>query len=147
MTTALARYLIIAALSLTVSVATAATAGAQSLPDGSYRRTCTQIHWAGTTLVAQCRTADGRMIATGLPSANNCAGDIGNNNGQLQCTYQGGAQSPGSSPVPGGQPAPSQGYTPPNYGYGQPPPSPGYGYGQPPQYGDPPPAGPWYGPR
>ena len=142
-----ARYLTIAALSLIVSGANAVTAGAQSLPDGTYRRTCTQIHWTGTTLVAQCRTADGRMIATGLPNANKCAGDIGNNNGQLQCTYQGGAQSPGSSPVPQGQPAPSQGYTQPNYGYGQPPPPPGYGYGQPPQYGYPPPAGPGYGPR
>ena len=129
---------------------TAAGARAQALPGGSYQRTCKQIHWAGTTLVAECLTADGRYIGTGLPNANKCSGDIGNNNGRLQCTYVGGAQSPGSSPVPPGQPAPSQGYGGPGYGgpgYG----GPGYGgpgYGAPgyggPNYGPPPAQG--YGP-
>jgi hypothetical protein len=134
----------------------AASAWAQGLPPGSYQRTCRQIHWAGTTLVAECLAADGRYTGTGLPNANRCSGDIGNNNGQLQCTYAGGAQSPGSSPVPRGQPAPEPGGGAPGYGapgYG----APGYGgpgngapsYGGGPGYGAPryaaPPA-PGYGP-
>jgi len=121
------------------------SAQAQGLPGGSYQRTCKQIHWAGTTLVGECLTADGRYTGTGLPNANKCAGDIGNNNGRLQCTYAGGALSPGASPVPQGQPAPAQGYGGPGYG--------GQGYGGPgygaPGYGAPgygPPSAPGYGP-
>jgi hypothetical protein len=97
----------------------AGTASAQGLPGGSYQRTCTQVHWAGTTLVAECRRNDGKFTGTGLPNANKCSGDIGNNNGQLQCTYAGGGQSPGSSPTPRGQ----QNYGSHNQGYG------GQGYG------------------
>jgi hypothetical protein len=115
-------------------------AQAQALPGGTYQRTCSQIHWSGTTLVAECRKADGKMTGTGLPDANKCRGDVGNNNGQLQCTYADGKQSPGSSPVPQGQPAPSQGYERPGYGYGQP----GYGNAQP-GYGNAQPSGPGYG--
>jgi hypothetical protein len=128
-----------------------ASVQAQGLPGGSYQRTCKQIHWAGTTLVGECLTADGRYTGTGLPNAHKCAGDIGNNNGRLQCTYAGGALSPGASPVPQGQPAPAQGYGQPGYGYGQPGygySQPGYGYGQPsgPGYGYSPPPGSGYGP-
>jgi len=132
-----ARWLIFTALIFGAGLAGANIAEAQAIPGGSYQHSCTDIHWAGTTLVAECRRADGQMKGTGLPNANKCAGDIGNNNGQLQCTYHNGAQSPGSSPVPRGQPAP------PNYGpgpgYGPPPgqgygPPPGQGYGRPPGY-------------
>jgi hypothetical protein len=139
------------AFALGASALGAASAQAQALPGGSYQRSCKQIHWAGTTLVAECLAADGRYTGTGLPNANRCSGDIGNNNGRLQCTYAGGAQSPGSSPVPQGQPAPSQGYAQPGYGYGQPgyggqPSGPGYGYGPPPAPGYGAPAAPNYPP-
>ena len=117
-----ARWLVFAALVVGVALAGAETAKAQAIPGGSYQRSCTGVHWAGTTLVAECRRADRRMTGTGLPNANKCAGDIGNNNGQLQCTYRNGTQSPGSSPAPRGQPAP------PNYGQ-----RPGPGYGAPPE--------------
>jgi hypothetical protein len=140
------------------------SAQAQALPGGSYQRTCNQIHWSGTNLVAECRTADGKLTGTGLPDANKCHGDIGNNNGRLQCTYADGKQSPGSSPVPQGQPSQDygqrqgygggqQGYGggQPGYGYNQPS-GPGYGYGSSPGpgYGQPPspnyPPSPGYAP-
>ncbi|HWB47764.1 MAG TPA: CVNH domain-containing protein [Stellaceae bacterium] len=115
------RSFVLAAAVAGLAAAGGGPARAQAIPPGSYQRSCTQIHWAGTTLVAECRRADGRMQGTGLPDANRCAGDIGNNNGRLQCTYAGGGQSPGSSPVPRGQPGPSQGYGPgPGPGYGGP---------------------------
>ncbi len=101
-------------------------ARAQAIPPGSYQRSCEQVHWVGTTLVAECRRADGRKTGTGLPNANRCVGDIGNNNGQLQCNYAGGGQSPGASPPRGG-PSPGPGYgSGPGYGG----PGPGYGGGQ-----------------
>jgi len=108
------------AFTLAAWVLAVAPAQAQALPGGSYQRTCKQIHWAGTTLVAECLSADGRYTGTGLPNANKCSGDIGNNNGRLQCTYVGGAPSPGyGGPGYGGP-----GYGGPGYG---PPPAPGYG--------------------
>jgi hypothetical protein len=71
----------------------------------------------GTTLTAVCRRAGGRGEQPTALNVARCVGDIGNNNGQLQCN--------------GGQPAaprpPRQGAAPgyPGPGY---PPSPGTGY-------------------
>ena len=48
----------------------------------------------GSTLSAVCRTVDGRERPTALNVAR-CVGDIGNNNGNLQCNYDGGAPQPG----------------------------------------------------
>ena len=143
MSTASLRPLIISALILVAGTFGGSVARAQALPQGSYQRSCEQLHWAGTTLVAECRRADGRMTGTGLPSANKCVGDIGNNNGQLQCNYAGGTASPGSRPAPqqpnygSGQPGygGQQGYGS-GSGYGQPGYGGGSGYGQP-GYGQP----------
>jgi hypothetical protein len=138
---ALTRPSAFAALFVVVLAVGATSAEAQALPSGSYQRSCEQIHWAGTTLVAECRKADGRPNGTGLPTANRCVGDIGNNNGQLQCNYASGAQSPSSSPAPRSpsQPSqPSQGYNPsqgngyPSQGYNPSPGAPNY---PPPGYG------------
>ena len=77
----------------------------------------------GTTLSAFCRSANGRAQQTAVDIAH-CVGDIGNNNGNLQCN--GGRAS---APLPG----PAPGYAGPGYagpGYA----SPGYagpGYGRP----------------
>ena len=103
MTIAPARHATRAALTLAITVWAAVAAQAQALPGGSYERSCKQIHWAGTTLVAECKTADGRYTGTGLPNANKCVGDVGNNDGRLQCNYAGGGQSPGASSTPRGQ--------------------------------------------
>jgi hypothetical protein len=139
------RPLVVAALILAASVIGGPVARAQALPQGSYQRSCEQIHWAGTTLVAECKRADGRKTGAGLPNANKCVGDIGNNNGQLQCNYAAGTPSQGGSqqqrpttqqqPNSGGQQnyGGQQGYGQPGYGgssgYGQPGYGSGSGYG------------------
>ncbi len=124
MTLALTRQLAFATLALGALTAVSATpARAQAFPSGSYQASCTQVHWAGTTLVAECQRRDGRMTGTGLANALKCGGDISNNNGQLQCNSAGAAQVP-RGPAPA---APGYGQTP---GYGGSP-----GYGQTPGYG------------
>jgi hypothetical protein len=128
----LARRLAVATLALSALAVAARSAEAQALPGGSYQQSCTQAHWAGTTLAAECRAADGKMRGTGLPNANRCVGDIGNNNGQLQCNYAPGTPAAPASPPRGPAPAPGNqpGYSAP--GYNPPPgPPPGPGYGQP----------------
>ena len=72
----------------------------------------------GPNLTALCRTMRGGQELTALNVAH-CVGDIGNNNGRLQCN--------GGQPVPPSQAqyAPGPGYPAPGYG---PPPS--YGEGQ-----------------
>jgi hypothetical protein len=138
MRTASARALAFAALFLGIQVFGGSSAKAQAFPNGSYQRSCTQIHWSGTTLVAECSKHNGGMTGTGLANAKRCAGDIANIDGQLQC-------SAGGAPPPSGPALPPSGYGqpqapdyPPPSGYGQPQ-APGYpppsGYGQPPAPG------------
>jgi len=59
-----------------------------SLPGGSYQQTCGNIGLNGRTLVATCRTMKGRMQRTSLANVDRCVGDIGNNNGQLNCNMR-----------------------------------------------------------
>lgn len=70
-------------------------AAAQGLPQGSYLGSCMGAALRGDTLVATCRRADGREQRTSLPDVRRCVGDIGNNNGNLQCNYGGGRAGPG----------------------------------------------------
>jgi hypothetical protein len=72
-------------------------AAAQGLPQGSYLRSCNGAALHGDTLVATCRRADGREQRSSLAEVRRCVGDIGNNNGNLQCNYGGGH----AGPVPG----------------------------------------------
>src|SRR6266446_8731260 len=81
------------------------------------------IRMQGTTLTAVCRRAGGRGEQLTALNVARCVGDIGNNNGQLQCN--GGrpaAPTPprqGAAPGylgPGYQPSPGTGYPPPGYG-------------------------------
>jgi hypothetical protein len=137
-----ARALAFAALFLGSQVFGGSSAKAQAFPPGSYQRSCTQIHWSGPTLVAECRKHDGGMTGTGLANAQRCASDIVNIDGQLQCSGSGTlpSRAPALPPSGYGQPQ-APGYPPPS-GYGQPsapgntPPS---GYGQPPAPGYAPP--------
>jgi hypothetical protein len=100
------------------------------VPQGSYLQSCRDIKMQGQTLAAVCRRGDGREQGSYLADANRCTGDIGNNNGTLQCSRGSGgpapaAPAPGYSPQRGQTPppvAPAPGYSPP---YGQAPP-PGY---------------------
>lgn len=70
-------------------------AAAQGLPHGSYLSSCMGAALRGDTLVATCRRADGREQRTSLADVRRCVGDIGNNNGNLQCNYGGGRAGPG----------------------------------------------------
>lgn len=100
------------------------SAYAQAPPAGSYQQSCSNIRMQGSTLTAICRTGDGRGVQTALGVAN-CVGDIGNNNGQLQCNGGQPSAYPGRGyPTQYGQ-APGPGYPP--SGYASPP---GYGQGQ-----------------
>jgi hypothetical protein len=83
-------------------------AQAQGVPPGSYRQSCSDARIEGGALVATCRTAHGAMQRTALPAVNRCAGDIGNNNGVLQCNtaggpMQGSVQGPARGAEPGGR--------------------------------------------
>jgi hypothetical protein len=62
-------------------------AHAQSMPQGSYRISCTDIRVEDRTLIAVCRIADGREQRTSLSDVNRCIGDIGNDNGALTCSH------------------------------------------------------------
>src|ERR1700746_2255497 len=101
----------------------------QAPPPGSYTQSCRDIRMQGTTLTAVWRRACGRGEQLTALNVAHCVGDIGNNNGQLQCN--------------GGQPAaplipPRQGAAPlyPAPGYTPPPVYPAPGYGPPPRYGE-----------
>lgn len=59
-------------------------------PRGSYRSTCDQIYVTpgrGRTLTlnARCQTRRGRLVDAVLPDYQACRGDIGNNDGRLEC--------------------------------------------------------------
>lgn len=55
-------------------------------PPGSYQQTCQDVHTDGTTLVASCQDAQGRLAASSaLPNFNQCRDTIQNINGHLRC--------------------------------------------------------------
>jgi hypothetical protein len=92
---------------------------AQGVPQGTYLQSCGNVGMQGDTLVASCRARAGGEQRAELRGVSRCVGDIGNNNGTLQCNYGSGGQRYGQAP-------PQQ----PGYGaqpYGQMPPQPGYG--------------------
>ena len=96
---------------LLAGIAWSPSTQAQWVPPGSYLQTCRDIAMRGDRLYAVCRTVDGRARRTELRWVRRCVGDIGNNNGMLQCSY-GDAQPPGRSY---GAPPPGYGYGPPRY--------------------------------
>jgi hypothetical protein len=106
------------------------SAYAQAVPPGSYQQSCRNIRMQGSTLSAVCRRANGRGDQPTALNVTHCAGDIGNNNGQLTCNGGQPAAAPAPPPRQGGAPGyPGPGY-PPQPGY------PGPGYGPPPRYGE-----------
>jgi hypothetical protein len=76
-------------------------AQAQGLPQGSYLNSCNGARVEGDTLVARCRTADGREERSALAGFPRCIGDIGNSNGSLACNMGGRAQAVPVGPGPG----------------------------------------------
>jgi hypothetical protein len=96
----------IAALLLAV-VAAPGPAAAQGLPPGSYLSSCTNVGVRGNVLVANCRRLAGGELRTTLTGYPRCVGDIGNNDGVLQCVFPGGGLARGQLVVePGYRPPP-----------------------------------------
>ena len=60
---------------------------AQSVSQGSYRTSCTDVRVEERTLTAVCRIADGGEQGTSLTDVNRCVGDIGNDNGARTCHH------------------------------------------------------------
>ena len=79
-------------------------AQAQGIPQGSYLKSCTDARVQGDTLTARCRRADGREEHSSLAGVNRCTGDIGNNNGSLQCNSRGGPAPAAQGERRGGEP-------------------------------------------
>jgi CVNH domain len=73
----------LAALALT------APAQARWIPSGSYQRTCSRIDFDGDTLTASCKRRDGSWRNSWLDNADDCDGDIVNDNGKLRCGWTG----------------------------------------------------------
>jgi hypothetical protein len=68
----------------------------QGIPQGTYLRSCSGAAVDGGSLVAQCVNFHGDVQPSSLAAVNRCTGDIGNNNGVLQCNFGG----PGAQGVP-----------------------------------------------
>src|SRR5215217_6490051 len=86
----------IAAAGLATVMAASAWAQSLPLPSGSYSRTCTDARAlsqaGGRLLTARCQTANGGQERSSL-RYENCRGDIGNNNGKLFCSTNGGGNN------------------------------------------------------
>lgn len=61
------------------------TCQAGLLPPGSYVGTCADVRLEGTTLRASCKNSKDQSVAAELKNANQCRGDIANQNGALKC--------------------------------------------------------------
>jgi hypothetical protein len=87
-------------------------AHAQGMPHGSYLQSCSNAAMEGDALVATCRSVHGREQRSMLAGVRRCVGDIGNNNGILQCSVGGGVAR-GQVVAGGAGPHPDHG---PGYG-------------------------------
>ena len=106
------------AAAVLLSVNWSVPAQAQGVPQGTYLRSCTNVGASRDGLVATCRRADGGEQRSVLADFRRCVGDIGNNNGILQCSRGGGQQMFGRVIAEPGYGAPRYG-EPPGYGYGR----------------------------
>jgi hypothetical protein len=55
------------------------------IPPGSYVQGCADVRLEVTTLKANCKNNKDTLVATELKNANQCKGDIANQNGALKC--------------------------------------------------------------
>ncbi len=76
--------LVLAALVSCISLISPAQA--RWAPSGSYVGSCRHINFDGDTLTATCRRYNGTWRNSWLPNADNCDGNIANDNGQLECS-------------------------------------------------------------
>ena len=102
---------------LFLTIGLSVSAHAQAPPPGSYQQSCREIRMHGPTLTAVCRRAKGRGEQLTALNVAHCGGDIGNNNGHLQCSGgQPAAPAPPPPAYPGPGYAPPPGYAGPGYG-------------------------------
>jgi hypothetical protein len=59
--------------------------GPNGAPNGSYTQSCQNIQMSGNTLHASCQKKNRKWRDTSLDNANQCNGDIQNDNGKLRC--------------------------------------------------------------
>jgi hypothetical protein len=86
----LMRYMTLGVAALTVALFSPGTiCKAQQRPSGSYQQTCRNIEVRGSTLYADCQDTGGGWQSAQLSDFPRCTGEIGNNNGILQCTKDG----------------------------------------------------------
>lgn len=64
-------------------------AQARWAPSGSYERTCRHIDFDGDMLTASCQRRDGGWRNAWLDNADDCDGDIVNDDGRLRCGWHG----------------------------------------------------------
>ena len=64
-------------------------ASAQSVPNGSYQQSCTNIRVRGDQLVARCNLPQGGTVRSSISVSSCSRGDIANVNGQLTCNGNG----------------------------------------------------------
>ena len=94
---------IVTVAAVSVFAGFAAPASAQQAA-GSFQRSCRNQQVAGGTLSAECADTAGRFHTTSIPFTQ-CHGDIGNNNGTLNCSGSTGVAGPvvGANAPPAGQ--------------------------------------------
>ncbi len=72
-------------------------AAAQSkIPEGSYKKTCKDLHVAGDFLIANCENEKGQWTSTKI-NIEFCEGDIRNENGALKCKQKPAPKPPAGS--------------------------------------------------
>ncbi len=60
-------------------------AHSQQIPSGSYQGTCQGSHITGETLFSTCKNIQGQYNVSELHGFKDCKGDIGNQDGKLDC--------------------------------------------------------------
>ena len=67
---------------------------ARGAPQGSYTQTCNEVRADGYALRARCQTSDGRWLDAYIDNYSQCAGEIVNDEGHLECSRTGGRTVP-----------------------------------------------------
>ena len=88
--------IIITVMAVAIVAHCSGSAQAQGTPQGSYLQTCTNVRIEGNALSATCRGTGNREQRSSLAGFQRCVGDIGNNNGILQCSFADGSQGRGT---------------------------------------------------
>ena len=78
-------YAVLVAAVAAIAPLCASPASAQSLPGGSYVKSCDEISFRGEMLTASCEARDGATVKSRLSAPETCDNGVMNDNGQLRC--------------------------------------------------------------